>query len=254
MLLIISPAKKLDCNAPASPTGCSQPQLLDQAGELVDILRDKDSFEIASLMKLSMKLADLNMQRYQRWHTPFTPGNARQAILAFRGDVYQGLDADSLDDEALAFAQRHLRILSGLYGVLRPLDLMQPYRLEMGTRLANARGRDLYAFWGDIITETLNAALAETGDNVLINLASNEYFKAVRPRSLRADIITPQFRELRGSVYKTISFSAKRARGMMCRYIIDHRLTDPEMIKGFDVDGYAFNPELSEGNTWVFSR
>lgn len=254
MLLIISPAKKLDTDAPAPVNRCTQPEMLDQAGELVAILREMDSFQIADLMKLSMKLADLNMQRYQNWHTPFTPENAKPALFAFQGDVYQGLDAASLDEKAIDFAQQHLRILSGLYGLLRPLDLMQPYRLEMGTRLANPRGRDLYAFWGDRITEALDRALAEQGDRVLINLASNEYFKAVRPRRLEARIITPQFKERRGGSYRVISFSAKKARGMMCRYIIERGLDDPEAIQSFDLDGYAFHPELSEGDTWVFAR
>lgn len=254
MLLIISPAKKLNVETPAPNTPFSQPACLDDAAILIDILRDKDSFEIADLMKLSMKLADLNMQRYQQWQTPFTPDNAKPALYMFHGDVYQGLDADSLSPEAIDFAQQHLAILSGLYGLLRPLDLIQPYRLEMGTRLANPRGRDLYAFWGDIITEQLNQVLASQGDRILVNLASNEYFKAVKPKLLQADIITPQFKELRGDRYKIISFNAKRARGMMCRYIIDHRLSDIEAIKGFNMDGYTFNPDLSEGNTWVFSR
>ncbi len=254
MLLIISPAKKLDVERPAPMEAFTQPRMLDESRQLIDILRDMDSFEIADLMKLSMKLADLNMARYQQWHTPFTPENARAAIFAFQGDVYQGMDVASLGPDDIEFAQQHLRILSGLYGLLRPLDLMQAYRLEMGTRLTTPRGRDLYAFWGDIITDALNHALAEQGDRTLINLASNEYFKAVNTSGLNAEIITPQFRELRGDTYKIISFSAKKARGMMSRYIIEQRLQDSEGIKGFDADGYSFNAELSEGRTWVFSR
>jgi len=254
MLLIISPAKKMDFESPAPMLQCSQPVFLDEATMLIDILRDKDSFEIADLMKLSMKLADLNTARYQQWHTPFTADNAKAALYAFRGDVYQGLDADSLSHQDIDFAQQHLTILSGLYGLLRPLDLIQPYRLEMGTRLASPRGRDLYAFWGQLITEQLNHTLARQGDDILINLASNEYFKAVQTKALKADIIIPQFKERRGGSYKIISFSAKRARGMMSRYIIKNRLSDAEAIKGFDADGYAFNPDLSEGPGWVFSR
>jgi len=254
MLLIISPAKKLDVEKPAALDAFTRPEQLEEAGQLIDILRELDSFQIADLMKLSIKLADLNTARYQQWHTPFTPANAKQAIFAFQGDVYQGMDAASMSEDDINFAQQHLRILSGLYGLLRPLDLMQAYRLEMGTRLNNPRGRDLYAFWGDIITDALNQALTEQGDNILINLASNEYFRAVHPSSLNAEIITPQFKELRGDSYKIISFSAKKARGMMSRYIIQHRLQDPEAIKRFDADGYSFNVELSEGNHWVFSR
>jgi len=254
MLLIISPAKKLDFDTPPLLNEHSQPEMLDEARELIDILREKDSFQIADLMKLSMNLADLNVARYQQWDTPFTPANAKQAIFAFRGDVYQGMDADSLSAESIGFAQRHLRILSGLYGLLRPLDLMQAYRLEMGTRLTNPHGRDLYAYWGNRITDALNEAIRQQGDNTLINLASGEYFKAVNVKKLDADIITPQFKEKRGDSYKIISFNAKKARGQMARYIIEHQLTDPESIKQFDVDSYAFNPELSEGKTWVFSR
>lgn len=254
MLMIISPAKKLDETTPAPIARHTQPQLLDAAEALVEIMREKDSYEIAELMKLSMPLADLNMQRFQAWQRPFTADNAKQALFTFAGDVYQGLDAASLSADALDFTQQHLRILSGLYGLLRPLDLMQPYRLEMGTRLANPRGNNLYQFWGSQITEALNAALAEQGDELLINLASNEYFKAVQPRALQGEVITPQFKELRNGSYRVISFSAKRARGMMCRYIIDHRIRDPEGLKQFDLAGYRYNPELSDEQTPVFTR
>ncbi|HKI62529.1 MAG TPA: peroxide stress protein YaaA, partial [Mariprofundaceae bacterium] len=198
MLLIISPAKKLDFEKPSPYSEHSQPAMLEEAAGLIEILRDKDSFQIADLMSLSMKLADMNVRRYQEWQVPFTPDNAKQAIFAFRGDVYQGMDADSLSEDSIHFAQLHLRILSGLYGLLRPLDLIQPYRLEMGTRLANPRGRDLYAFWGDRITDALNEAVSEQGDNILINLASNEYFKSVNIKKINANIITPQFKERRG--------------------------------------------------------
>ncbi len=254
MLLIVSPAKKLDIEKPAPLQAFTQPQHLEKSAELIDILRDMDSFQIADLMKISIKLADLNMARYQQWHTPFTAENAKQAIFAFQGDVYQGMDAASMRESDIDFAQQHLRILSGLYGLLRPLDLMQAYRLEMGTRLSNPLGRDLYTFWGGVITDALNQALTEQCDRILINLASNEYFKAVQPSTLKAEIITPQFKELRGDRYKIISFSAKKARGMMSRYIIQHRLQDPQGLKAFDADGYSFNAELSEGNNWVFSR
>lgn len=254
MLMIISPAKTLNFETPAPDKTATIPGLLNRSQELIDILREKDGFEIAELMKISMKLADLNRLRFHQWQTPFTPKNAKQAIFAFKGDVYTGLDADTLDKNGIAFAQSHLRMLSGLYGLLRPLDLMQPYRLEMGTKLSNERGKSLYDFWGSLITEALNRAVKEQGDNLLINLASNEYFKAVKVKELAAEIITPLFREKRGEAYKTISFSAKKARGLMCRYIIDNQISNPEMIKDFDLDNYAYNPALSSGNSWVFSR
>jgi len=254
MLIIISPAKTLDYETPPPAAGFTTPGLIKESRRLIDLLQHRDSFEIAELMKISMKLADLNSRRFREWKTPFTPENARQALFAFRGDVYTGLDADTLDESSISFAQSHLRILSGLYGLLRPLDLMQPYRLEMGTRLANERGKNLYDFWGSLITEALNRALKKQGDSILINLASNEYFKAVMVNELTAEVITPIFKEKRGDSYKIISFSAKKARGLMGRYIIDHRISDPEQIKNFDLEDYVYNPALSSGNSWVFSR
>jgi len=254
MLMTISPAKKLDYKTPAPSTDFTLPEHLDKAAALIEVMRDKDSFEIADLMKLSMKLADLNMQRYQDWHTPFTPENAKQALFAFSGDVYQGMDAATLSEEGMAFAQQHLRILSGLYGVLRPLDLMQPYRLEMGTRLATEYGRNLYQFWGDTITNSINQALAGQGDDVLINLASNEYFTSIHRAHVHGRIITPIFKEYRNGVYRIISFNAKKARGMMCRFIIENRLTEPESIKAFDSADYAYNADLSSEDEWVFTR
>jgi hypothetical protein len=254
MLMIISPAKTVDFETPAPGKAFTLPEFLSRSQELANILREKDSFEIAELMKISMKLADLNSLRFREWKTPFTPENAKQALFAFRGDVYTGLDADTLDESGIGFAQSHLRILSGLYGVLRPLDLMQPYRLEMGTRLTNRGGNTLYQFWGSLIAEALNRALKEQGDNILINLASNEYFKAVMVKDLSAEIITPIFKEKRGDSHKIISFSAKKARGLMSRYIIDNRIIDPEQIKNFDLEDYAYNSALSSGNSWVFSR
>ena len=254
MLIVISPAKKLDFKSAAPVSDFTQPDHLADAAELIAVMQEKDSFEIADLMKLSMNLADLNMERFQQWHTPFTPDNAKQAIFAFTGDVYQGLDAGTLDGDAISFLQQHLRILSGLYGTLRPLDLMQPYRLEMGTRLANERGRNLYDFWGNIITESLNKALAEQGDDILINLASSEYFSAVKTANIKGSIITPVFKELRKGSYRIISFNAKKARGYMSRYIIENRLSDPEELKAFDVADYVFNEELSSSNEFVFTR
>jgi len=254
MLIVISPAKKLDYTKTAPTAKFTQPQFLSHATELIAIMVEKDSFEIADLMKLSMKLADLNMQRYQEWHTPFTAENAKQALFAFTGDVYQGLDANTLSADRLDFAQDHLRILSGLYGLLRPLDLMQAYRLEMGTKLANDRGRNLYEFWDCTITEGLNDTLVAQGDDILINLASSEYFSSVQKAALKGRIITPVFKELRNGTYRIISFNAKKARGFMSRYIIENKLSDPEELKGFDVADYAYNAELSSADEFVFTR
>jgi uncharacterized protein len=254
MLIVISPAKKMDMQADHALAGVTQPELLAETEQLAGVMRGKDSFELAELMGISMKLADLNAGRFRSFSTPFTADNARAALLAFRGDVYRGLDADSLDSEGLAFAQAHLRILSGLYGVLRPLDLIQAYRLEMGTKLVTERGKDLYAFWGDEITEALNQALAAQGDDVLVNLASNEYFSAIHPDKLKGRIVTPVFKERKGGSYRVVGLFAKRARGLMTRYIIDESLDDIEALKGFDHEGYAFSPSLSDGDTWVFTR
>ena len=196
----------------------------------------------------------LNYERFQEWQTPFSTDNAKQAILAFKGDVYQGLDAEHMSTDELNWAQDNLRILSGLYGLLRPLDLMQPYRLEMGTKFANERGGNLYQFWGEIITNQLNKLLSVSPKSVLINLASNEYFKSVQPKNLQADIITPVFMDQKGDKYKIISFFAKRARGLMSAFIIKNKITDAEQLKTFNVDGYSFNSAMSEGNKWVFCR
>jgi len=254
MLITISPAKKLDYRTPAPASDYTQPEHLDRATELIAIMRDKDSFEIADLMKLSMKLADLNMQRYQDWHAPFTPDNAKQALFAFSGDVYQGMDAATFDPDDIAYAQQHLRILSGLYGVLRPLDLMQPYRLEMGARLVTGYGRNLYQFWGDTITDSINRALADQNDDILINLASNEYFSSINTANIQGRIITPVFKEYRKGAYRIISFNAKKARGLMSRFMIQHRISNPEDIKTFNLADYAYNPDISSGDTFVFTR
>jgi len=254
MLITISPAKKLDYTSPVPFTDHSMPVHLDQAAELIEVMRQKDSFEIAELMKLSMKLADLNMQRYQDWHIPFTPENAKQALFAFSGDVYQGLDAASLTTTDIHYAQDHLRILSGLYGVLRPLDLMQAYRLEMGTRLSTQHGSNLYHFWGDTITNSINNDLAAQGDNILINLASQEYFSSIKIAAIQGRIITPVFKELRQGTYRIISFNAKKARGFMARYILENNINKPDDIKSFDLADYHFNSELSSENTYTFTR
>lgn len=254
MLIVISPAKTLDYTSPLATTRFTQPTLLGPAAELIDICRALTPAQIASLMSISDKLAGLNAARFAEWQPPFSPENARQAILAFKGDVYTGLQAEQFSEADFDFAQQHLRMLSGLYGVLRPLDLMQPYRLEMGTRLANPAGADLYRFWGEQITETLNQALQEQGDAVLINLASDEYFKAVKPAKLRATIIKPVFQDRKNGKYKIISFYAKKARGLMSRFIITERLTEPEQLKDFDYEGYAYCPEASTELEWVFRR
>ncbi len=253
MLLVISPAKNLDFETPAVTKTATQPRFLEQSAALIEQLKRFSVQDVASLMKLSDKLAGLNLGRFQSWAPPFEANNAKQAVLAFNGDVYTGLDAASLDEADFAFAQQHLRILSGLYGVLKPLDYMQPYRLEMGTKLANAEGKDLYAFWGNQLKTSLEAEPA-LADKVLINLASNEYFKAVNAKQLDARIITPVFKDAKNGQYKIISFYAKKARGLMSRYIIDNRITEPEAIKEFDTDGYYFSEAESSGDDWVFLR
>jgi cytoplasmic iron level regulating protein YaaA (DUF328/UPF0246 family) len=254
MLTVISPAKKLDYSQLAEPKKASQPELLEHSEQLLSELRKLSPEAICSLMSLSDKLGALNFERFQEWQMPFTPDNSKQAILAFKGDVYQGLDADSMSTDELNFAQDNLRILSGLYGLLRPLDLMQPYRLEMGTKFANQRGANLYEFWGSIITDELNKLLSAQPNSVLVNLASNEYFKSVQPKNLQAEIITPVFMDQKNDKYKIISFFAKRARGLMSAFIIKNKITLVEQLKEFNVDGYSYNSAMSEGNQWVFCR
>lgn len=254
MLITISPAKTLDFESPLATTHFTQPELLKYSQQLIEECRKLSSSDIASLMKISDKLAGLNAARFGEWQPNFTPENARQAILAFKGDVYTGMQAEFFSEDDFQFAQQHLRMLSGLYGVLRPLDLMQPYRLEMGIKLKNKKGSDLYQFWGNIITEALNKALEEQGDNILINLASDEYFKSVNPKKLNADIIKPIFLDEKNSKYKVISFYAKKARGLMSRFIIQEKLTNKAQLKEFDLEGYQFNSAESEGNTLVFKR
>ncbi|MCB1909396.1 MAG: peroxide stress protein YaaA [Rhodocyclaceae bacterium] len=255
MLIVLSPAKALDFETPAHVDRRTQPVLLDEAETLVGVMRDKSPQQLAELMKLSDPLASLNAARYQNWKRPFTRRNAKQAVLAFDGDVYGGLDAPSLDEEGLAWAQQHLRILSGLYGVLRPLDLMQPYRLEMGTRLANPRGANLYRFWGPIIADELGKALKrQRGERVLVNLASEEYFKSVDRRTLGVRIVTPVFEDWNAGRYRVVGFFAKRARGLMSRHAIDHRLDEVEELKRFGGEGYGYVGEVSDPDRWVFRR
>lgn len=254
MLIVVSPAKTLDYETPPKTKISTIPDFLDDSQELVNRLRKFSSLDIAELMKVSKKIADLNFDRYEAWNKKFTEKNAKQAVLAFKGDVYTGLDAESFSAADFKFAQKHLRILSGLYGLLRPLDLMQPYRLEMGTKLETDRGKNLYEFWGSTITEGLNKQLKKTKSKHLINLASNEYFRSVKPKELDAEIITPEFKEYKSGDYKMIGIYAKKARGMLSRYIIQNHLTDPEDIKSFNEDGYKFNKQLSKGHKWVFTR
>ncbi|ERT13355.1 peroxide stress protein YaaA [Photorhabdus temperata] len=254
MLITISPAKTLDYESPLATEKYSQPELFDQSKQLISICRELTPAQIASLMGISDKLAGLNAARFGEWHADFTPENARQAILAFKGDVYTGMQAEIFSDREFDFAQDHLRILSGLYGVLRPLDLMQPYRLEMGIKLENKRGKDLYSFWGDLITEKLNEALEQQGDNILVNLASDEYFKSVNTKKLAGKIIKPVFLDEKNGKYKIISFYAKKARGLMSRFIIQNQLTQVDHLVEFNLDGYAFDELLSKGNELVFKR
>ena len=255
MLFLISPAKSLDYESPISAElPHTLPVFPQQSLELIGVLREKSPQQLSELMSISDKLADLNATRFHDWHPDFTPQNARQAILAFKGDVYTGLQAETLTEDDFDFAQRHLRMLSGLYGVLRPLDLMQPYRLEMGIRLENPRGKDLYQFWGDTITEKLNQALQAQGDDIVINLASDEYFKSVKTQKLQGQLIKPVFLDEKNGKFKVISFYAKKARGLMSRYIIENRLTQPEQLKSFNSEGYFFDAEASEKGELVFKR
>ncbi len=254
MLITLSPAKTLDYESPLATHKFTQPELLTESEQLIKVCRKLAPADIASLMKISDKLAGLNAARFGEWQTNFTPENARQAILAFKGDVYTGMQAETFSVADFDFAQKHLRILSGLYGLLRPLDLMQPYRLEMGIRLKNTRGKDLYEFWGDIITNQLNQSLAEQGDQILVNLASDEYFKSINNKKLDGTIIKPVFLDEKNGKYKVISFYAKKARGLMSRFIIQNKLTKTEQLSDFNLEGYQFDESQSKGNELVFTR
>lgn len=255
MLILLSPAKSLDYDTPV-PAGLAHtlPQFIPQSSQLVEVLRQQSPQEIASLMKISDTLAALNVARYATWTPKFSARNARQALLAFNGDVYEGLDARTLAPADLEWAQRHLAILSGLYGVLRPLDWMQPYRLEMGTRLATPAGSTLYQFWGPRIAQHLDACLRDEAERVVLNLASQEYFKSVDRKVLRARVVECVFEDWSGGKYKIVSFHAKRARGLMARHAITHRATSPRQLEGFDAEGYAFVPNASDPDRLVFRR
>ena len=253
IITIISPAKKLDYSTETNVSNATQPSLLSHSNELIDDLKLLSPQEVSSLMGLSDKLGALNYERYQKWELPFNKENSKQAVLAFKGDVYQGLDAESLDSKDLAWAQNRVRILSGLYGILKPLDLMQAYRLEMGTKFATKRGQNLYDFWNSIITDELNKNFSS--DNAhLLNLASNEYFKSINVRELKANVISPVFMDKKNGKYKIISFFAKKARGLMTRYVIKNQIEDIADIQNFEEDGYFFHEEMSEVNKPVFCR
>jgi len=256
VLIVVSPAKSLDYESPLATAKFSEPEMLDHSQELVSVMADKSPDEISSMMSVSAKLGELNFQRYQDWERPFTTDNARPAVLAFNGDVYAGMDAGSFSERDFTHAQKTLRILSGLYGVLRPLDLMQPYRLEMGSKLATDRGTNLYQFWGSAITDNLNAAIAASpGAKVLVNLASQEYFGAVKPEEIDGTIISPNFLDAKGDGdYKVVSFFAKRARGAMSAWIIKNRVTAKASLTDFDGMGYRFDPERSTSDAPTFIR
>ena len=253
LVTIISPAKKLDYSPIEKNLDSTVPGLLEHSNELIKYLKSLNPQEVSSLMGLSDKLGALNYERFQEWETPFTKSNSKQAILAFKGDVYQGLDAESLSETELMWAQKHVRILSGLYGVLKPLDLMQAYRLEMGTKFPTNRGKNLYEFWNSIITDELNRTFYSK-KATLLNLASNEYFKSINSSELKANVITPIFMDRKNGKYKIISFFAKKARGLMTRYVIKNQIEDIADIQNFEEGGYFFNEEMSEDNKPVFCR
>ena len=250
MIILLSPSKTLDEISSYPPMTPTQPQLLSESENLAELMREKSAEEISQLMKVSEKLGQLNFERYQDFHTPFTAENARPCIFSFKGDVYDGLEIERFDETSLGKAQKHLRILSGLYGLLRPFDLMQPYRLEMGTKLPNARGKNLYEFWGERITDLLNEELAKSGSDTVINLASNEYFKAIKVKKLNGKLITPVFKEIKGNELKVIGLFAKKARGMMAR----HLLMGSSEVDGFSEAGYRFDSDLSHENERIFTR
>ena len=255
MLFLLSPAKSLEYERPLpAGLGHTLPPFIPQSTELIEVLRQLPPQEVGALMSISDKLAQLNTARYAAWQPKFTAVNARQALFAFNGDVYEGLDAYSLQADDITWAQDHVLMLSGLYGALRPLDWMQPYRLEMGTRLANAHGSNLYQFWGSRIAQLINERQAQDAQPVVVNLASQEYFKSVDRKHLKARVVECVFEDYKGGTYKIISFHAKHARGLMARYAITHRLTQPEQLMAFDVNGYAYAPEVSRPERLVFRR
>ena len=254
MLIVISPAKSLDFNTPPVTTNYTMPEMLEDSVKLAGRLNKMSPKQLSKLMGISIDLGELNFQRYQNWQLPFTPENAKQAALAFNGDVYQGLQAESLSEKQMELAQIRVRILSGLYGVLKPLDLIQPYRLEMGTRLKYYKSKDLYEFWNPAITKKIREALSESGNDVLVNLASKEYFKSIDTKKLKAEIVTPDFKDQKNGQYKMISFFAKKARGLMTRFVLENNITNANDLQAFEYEGYHFNPRLSKPNNPVFTR
>ena len=254
MLIVVSPAKSLDFETKAPTRKFTDPQYLAESTQLVDQLRKLSPEDFSELMNISSDLGELNHMRFANWHTPFDLKNSKQAIFAFKGDVYIGLEAGKFSIADLNFAQNYLRILSGLYGLLRPLDLMQPYRLEMGSKFKNKKGKNLYEFWDGQLTENLNELFEKDKKPVLVNLASIEYFSAIKPKSLNAEIISPVFKDFSNGKYKIVSFFAKKARGYMTAYIIQNRIKNPEKLKDFDVEGYRFSEENSTPTQPVFLR
>lgn len=254
MIVLLSPAKSLDFENPSPQGFHTQPEMLPYAEKLMQVLKKKSAKKLMDLMSISENLAELNFQRNQQWKVPFSQSESKQAIFAFTGDVYTGFDANTLDEKNVEFTQNTLRILSGLYGVLKPFDLIKPYRLEMGTSLKVGSSKNLYQFWGDKITEVINTHLAQLNTSVVVNLASNEYFKSVNTKKLKASLVTPQFLDLKNGKYKTLSFFAKKARGKMARFIVDEKITDADHLKAFDGDGYLWNAEKSTKNQLIFTR
>ncbi len=254
MLIVLSPAKSLDYKTPVKVKSTTLPDFVSESAKLIADLRKLSPQDVAKLMGLSDQLAALNVGRYRDWTKKFSEENSKPAIFAFNGDVYDGFDVKTLDTKALNFAQDHIRILSGLYGVLRPLDLMQPYRLEMGTSFKNPKGKDLYAFWGDLVTKSLQKILAGQKRPILLNLASEEYFKVLQARDLDCEVIAPVFQDAKDGKYKIISFYAKRARGLMARYVVENRITDPADLNDFDLDGYRYFAVDSKPGKPIFRR
>lgn len=254
MLIVVSPAKNLDYNKSIPTTKHSQPEFIKDSEALIKICQTLTPADLSSLMKISDKLAGLNVARFSEWSPEFNTENAKQAMFVFNGDVYAGLEANQLNEQQIDYAQNHLRILSGLYGLLKPLDLMKAYRLEMGTKLANPRGKNLYEFWGNLLTDKLNSDLKASNSQILLNLASNEYFKAVKAKAIDAEIVTPHFKDWKNGQYKMISFYAKKARGLMARYVIENEIKDKHALYGFDAEGYQYNPDLSTEDKPVFTR
>lgn len=254
MIILLSPSKTLDMDSKVTCKNTTTPALLDHSKTLVSIARKLSSKDIQKLMGVSEKIARLNEERFAKFRTPFTTDNAKPAIYTFKGDVYDGLNSESLSTKDIRYAQSHLRILSGLYGLLKPLDLMQAYRLEMGIKLANPKGKNLYEFWGEIITEQINEALDTSKSEFVVNLASNEYYSAVKPKSLIKPVITPVFKEKKGTEYKVIGIHAKKARGRMAAFMLQHQIHTPDAIKTYTQDGYCFNPAQSDEKSFVFTR